>query len=98
MSHEYSENILVQESAGNLLRDELSWDVVFAYNQEVLGCNGTLGRSSCDLADGGDIHGSKITDYLNGELIDIENDRIDYWVDDFSDFKMNTKQWDLPED
>lgn len=46
MSHEYSENILVQESAGNLLRDGLGWDVVFAYNQEVLGSNGTLGRSS----------------------------------------------------
>ncbi len=46
MSHEYSENILVQESAGNLLRDELGWDVVFAYNQEVLGSNGTLGRNS----------------------------------------------------
>lgn len=46
MSHEYSENILVQESAGNLLHDELGWDVVFAYNQEVLGSNGTLGRSS----------------------------------------------------
>ena len=46
MSHEYSENILVQESAGNLLRDELGWDVVFAYNQEVLGSTGTLGRSS----------------------------------------------------
>ena len=46
MSHEYSENILVQESAGNLLRDELGWDVVFAYNQEALGQNGTLGRSS----------------------------------------------------
>ncbi len=46
MSHEYSENILVQESTGNLLRDELGWDVVFAYNQEVLGPTGTLGRSS----------------------------------------------------
>ena len=46
MPHEYSENILVQESAGNLLRDELGWDVVFAYNQEVLGSTGTLGRSS----------------------------------------------------
>ncbi len=46
MSHEYSENILVQESAGNLLRDELDWEVVTAYNQEVLGQDGTLGRSS----------------------------------------------------
>lgn len=46
MSHEYSENILVQESAGNLQRDELGWDVVFAYNREVLGSTGTLRRSS----------------------------------------------------
>ncbi|MBD5205597.1 MAG: hypothetical protein HDS84_04395 [Bacteroidales bacterium] len=46
ISHEYSENILVQESVGNLLRVELDWDVVFAYNQEVLGQNGTLGRIS----------------------------------------------------
>ena len=46
MSWEYSENILVQESAGNLLRDELGWDVKFAYNTEVLGLNGTFGRMS----------------------------------------------------
>lgn len=44
MSHDYSENILVQESAGNFLRDKLGWDVIFAYNTEVLGENGTLGR------------------------------------------------------
>ena len=37
MSYDYSENILVQESAGNLLRDELGWDVRFAYNTEILG-------------------------------------------------------------
>lgn len=46
MSYDYSENILVQESAGNLLRDELGWDVQFAYNKEVLGENGTFGRRS----------------------------------------------------
>lgn len=46
MSYEYSENILVQESAGNLLHDELGWRVVFAYNEEKLGEKGTLGRSS----------------------------------------------------
>ncbi|WP_311517397.1 type I restriction endonuclease subunit R [uncultured Megasphaera sp.] len=46
MSYEYSENSLVQESAGNLLRDELGWDVQFAYNTEVLGKNGTFGRES----------------------------------------------------
>ncbi len=46
MSYDYSENILVQESAGNLLRDELGWDVKFAYNKEILGSKGTFGRSS----------------------------------------------------
>ena len=46
MSYDYSENILVQDSAGNLLRDELGWDVKFAYNTEVLGDNGTFGRKS----------------------------------------------------
>ena len=46
MSYDYSENILVQESAAALLHDELGWDVVLAYNQEVLGEDGTLGRKS----------------------------------------------------
>ena len=46
MKYEYSENILVQESAAALMHDELGWDVVLAYNQEVLGEKGTLGRKS----------------------------------------------------
>ena len=46
MSYDYSENILVQQSAGDLLRDELGWRVEFAYNTEVLGENGTFGRKS----------------------------------------------------
>lgn len=46
MTYDYSENILVQESAGNLMRDELGWDVKFAYNTEVLGENSTFGRKS----------------------------------------------------
>lgn len=46
MSYDYSENILVQKSAGDLLRDELGWDVQFAYNTELLGKNGTFGRTS----------------------------------------------------
>ena len=46
MSYDYSENILVQDSVGNLLRDELGWDVKFAYNTEVLGESGTFGRRS----------------------------------------------------
>ena len=46
MSYDYSENILVQESAGDLLRDELGWEVILAYNEEKLGEDGTLGRVS----------------------------------------------------
>ena len=46
MSCDYSENILVQASAGHLLHDELGWDVAFAYNTEQLGDNGTFGRKS----------------------------------------------------
>jgi len=46
MSYEYSENKLVQDSAGNLLHDELGWDVAFAYNTEKLGENGSFGRKS----------------------------------------------------
>ena len=46
MSYDYSENILVQESSGNLLHDELGWDVQFAYNTEALGKDVTFGRES----------------------------------------------------
>ena len=46
MSYDYSENILVQEAAGNLLETELGWEVKFAYNKEVLGENGTFGRKT----------------------------------------------------
>ena len=46
MSYDYSENILVQESAGNLLHNGLGWDVQFAYNTETLGKDGTFGRIS----------------------------------------------------
>ena len=45
MSWEYSENILVQESAGKVL-ENLGWEVVYAYNTEILGPDGTLGRTS----------------------------------------------------
>lgn len=46
MSREYSENVLVQNSAGNLLQNVLGWKVVLAYNSEKLGPDGTLGRTS----------------------------------------------------
>ena len=45
MSAGYTEND-IQESAGKLLHDELGWQVVFAYNKEVLGEKGTLGRKN----------------------------------------------------
>ena len=44
MSYDYSENILVQESAGHLLERELGWEVTYAYNTEKLGEKGTFGR------------------------------------------------------
>ena len=46
MSHEYSENILIQKNSGKVLSDKLSWEVVFAYDTEVLGESGTFGRKS----------------------------------------------------
>lgn len=46
MSYDYSENILVQEAAGHLLKTELGWEVREAYNKEILGENGTFGRKS----------------------------------------------------
>ncbi|WML51709.1 type I restriction endonuclease subunit R [Neobacillus sp. PS3-12] len=46
MSWEYSENMLVQNSSGNLLHDTLGWDVVYAYNKEILGEGGTVGRKT----------------------------------------------------
>ena len=46
MSYDYSENILVQGSAGNLLQNELGWRVESAYNTEVLGENGSFGRKN----------------------------------------------------
>lgn len=45
MSWEYSENKLVQDSAGNLLQDSLEWEVRYAYNKEILGKEGTFGRT-----------------------------------------------------
>lgn len=46
MNYEYSENLLVQESAGNLLRDELGWNVQYAYNTEIISKEGPFGRES----------------------------------------------------
>ena len=40
----YSEEEAVQKPAGELLRRELGWDVVYCYDEEKLGEDGTLGR------------------------------------------------------
>ena len=45
MSYEYSENILVQQAAADIL-EQLGWQTIFAYNEETLGENGTLGRKN----------------------------------------------------
>lgn len=46
MSYDYSENVLVQGAAGDLLHDELGWELVYAHNRETLGANGTLGAQT----------------------------------------------------
>lgn len=46
MSTDYSEDRLIQKSAAELLEKELGWTSVYAYDKEVLGENGTLGRNS----------------------------------------------------
>lgn len=43
MSREYSENVLVQNSAGNLLQNVLGWEVVLAYNSEKAGAGRDVG-------------------------------------------------------
>ena len=46
MPYEYSEDRLIQKSAADLLENELGWKSVYAFEDEVLGANGTLGRTS----------------------------------------------------
>lgn len=46
MPHTYSEDTLVQQTTANYFRDYLGWESVYAYNDETLGADGTLGRTS----------------------------------------------------
>ena len=78
MSWEYSENILVQNSAGKVLKDKLGWEVVFAYNTEVLGDNGTLGRKSYKEI--------VLTRYLRQALFDNN----DWMTDEYADSAVKT--------
>ena len=46
MSTDYGEDKLIQKSTAEFLEKELGWTLVYAYDKEVLGENGTLGRKS----------------------------------------------------
>ena len=46
MQNDYSEDQLIQRSAAEFLEKELGWTSVYAFDKEVLGIDGTLGRSS----------------------------------------------------
>ena len=46
MAKDYSEDQLIQRSAAELMEKELGWTSVYAFDKEVLGVNGTLGRTS----------------------------------------------------
>ncbi|MGN0039237.1 MAG: type I restriction endonuclease [Coriobacteriales bacterium] len=46
MKNRYSEEEAVQKPAGELLHLRLGWDLAYAYDEETLGPNSTLGRSS----------------------------------------------------
>ena len=43
MAKDYSEDKLVQESTADFLEKELGWKSIYAFDQETLGLNGTLG-------------------------------------------------------
>ena len=45
MAKDYSEDQLIQRSTAELLEKELGWKSVYAFDQETLGANGTLGRT-----------------------------------------------------
>ena len=45
MAKGYSEDQLIQRSTAELLEKELGWKSVYAFDQETLGANGTLGRT-----------------------------------------------------
>ena len=46
MAKDYSEDQLIQKSTAEFLEKELGWESVYAFDQETLGQNGTLGRTN----------------------------------------------------
>lgn len=46
MAKDYSEDQLIQKSTAELLEKELGWKSLYAFDNEVLGEQGTLGRKT----------------------------------------------------
>ena len=46
MSKDYSEDQLIQKSTADFLEKELGWKSIYAFDQETLGVDGTLGRTN----------------------------------------------------
>lgn len=46
MPNDYSEDQMIQKSTAELMEKELGWKSVYAFDSEVMGENGTLGRTS----------------------------------------------------
>ena len=46
MAKDYSEDQLIQRSTAEFMENELGWKSVYAFDQETLGVNGTLGRTN----------------------------------------------------
>ena len=46
MAKDYSEDQLIQRSTAEFMEKELGWKSVYAFDQETLGANGTLGRTN----------------------------------------------------
>ena len=45
-SNEYTEDFLVQKTTAEYMKEQLSWDLVYAYNTEDFGPDSLLGRKS----------------------------------------------------
>ena len=50
MPHDYNEDRILQKSTAELLEKELGWKSIYAFDNEVLGEQGTLGRKTqCEI-------------------------------------------------
>ncbi|HFD86210.1 MAG TPA: type I restriction endonuclease subunit R, partial [Gammaproteobacteria bacterium] len=63
---DYTEDTLVQQTTAEYLESALGWDSVYAYNNETLGPDGTLGRDSD--------HDVVLVRYLREKLVELNPD------------------------